>query len=148
MMGVIIAMSGSVFTVLFGWALDKYKRYSLSLKLMSFISTGLMAALLITSHNYGTLLLTGFLFGVFMIPFNPLGNSFAVEVTHPINPVLVNGLMLGNCYLWATLSTLFSSYFFSIGKSYITNICFVVVCVIGSISSLFVKEDLRRINAK
>ena len=134
-----MAMSGSVFTVIFGWSLDKYKRYSLSLKTMSFVSTGLMAALLITSHNYVTLLLTFFMFGMFIIPFNPLANSFAVEVTHPINPVLVNGCMLGNSYLWATLSTLLSSWFFNIGKSYITNICFVIVCVIGSISAIFVK---------
>jgi MFS family permease len=139
MVGVMIAISGSVFTVLFSWSLDKYKKYSLSLKVMSLVSAGLMGALLVTGRNYWTLLLTAFCFGVFSVPFNPLGNSFAAEITHPINPTLVNGLMLGSCYIWATLSTLMSSYFFSIGKSYITTICFTVACIIGTISSLFVR---------
>jgi MFS family permease len=140
--------SGSFFTVLFGWALDEYKKYSLSLRLMSFINTVLMATLLLSSHYYGLLQLTYFLFGVFMIPFNPLGNSFAIEVTHPIDPVVVNGLMLGASGLWATLAVFVSSHFLSIGESHITIILFAVVLFIGSISSLFVEEDLRRINAK
>jgi len=87
-------------------------------------------------------------FGLFMIPILPTSYALAIEVTHPLPPPLVNGMMTSIAYILALILTQTGSILGSIFTNTAYPILFTYV-FLGSVSvicSLFVQEDLRRSN--
>lgn len=87
-------------------------------------------------------------FGLFMIPILPTSYALAIEVTHPMPPPLVNGLMTSIAYLLALCLTQVGSVLGKVfvGTSYPMFMVYGCLAVTASIASLFAKEDLRRTN--
>jgi len=104
--------------------------------------------LLYSLESSFTLLLinTGAL-GFFLIPIIPTGFSLSAELTHPINPALVNGLLMGCGMIYATILT-FIGGSLAYEDSAAVICMFGASCIIAAIASLFIKEDLRRTNFK
>jgi hypothetical protein len=87
------------------------------------------------------------LLGFFLIPIIPIGYGFSVELTYPVSEALSNGLMVffsqivGTCI--TTLGTIIAN--FHPNRQYCT-ILFMTMMSIACVSSLFIEEDLRRVN--
>lgn len=108
MVGVIFVLFGVIASMITGVLLDKYKKYLLFLRLICFASTVFIGLLVFTIKasfflNTVTVALVGFT----MVPILPTGYSFAVELTHPTNPALVNGLMIGFGMVFAAVLSIF-----------------------------------------
>ena len=86
------------------------------------------------------------LVGAATVPIVPIGYSLGVELTYPINPAAANGFMISIGMVWAVILTLAGGPFAEYSPLGCMGIL-VFLSFVGSIISLFVKEDLRRTNA-
>lgn len=83
--------------------------------------------------------------GFFIVPIMPVAFSFAVELTYPVSEALSNGTMGLVSQVLGVLETLLVTKLAEVDP----DLCiymFLVMISIGCIASIFIKEDLRRIN--
>ena len=141
--------AGVIGSFLFSYILDKYQIY---IKTLRFICFGALLSCLCIAYTLpmkSTAILSAnlFMLGLFNLPVIPIGFSFCVELTYPLGEALSNGLMMLLAYICGTTLSLIGSIICE-GDNEI-NVVYMLSGVIslGCISSLFIKEDLRRINA-
>lgn len=106
-MGGVFILAGLISASVVGWALDKWKRYTLLFKLINWgacIFAGCM--LFCIKISFPVMLINIALLGAFVIPIVPVGYALGVELTYPINPALANGFMISIGMVWAVLLTL------------------------------------------
>lgn len=153
-MAIIFVLIGSASAVAVGVLLDRTKKYLWAIRAIP-ISGSLLflaAAVVIPTGNLAGSLVVVCLAGVATVPVIAVCFSLGTEVSHPVQPALVLGLMMSaaqlclfgmNYVFLALLST-------KNGKTARPIQCLLVMALlpfISSILSLFVKEDLRRLNA-
>ena len=129
--------------------LDKTQQYLRTLKIVcwgSFIMTGFIF-LSLPSHSVWLLDLNIAILGIFILPIIPVGFAFSVELTYPVSEAMSNGLMMFFSQLIGTGITFVAT---SVAgtqpqKQYCT-IMFITMMGLSAFSTLFIKEDLRRLN--
>ena len=87
-------MAGTISAICVGLILDKTRKYLLLLRIVCFVSCALTFCLVYTIKHFTLCVINLSLLGGFMIPVLVIGYSFAVELTHPVSPALVNGVMV------------------------------------------------------
>lgn len=94
--GMICILSGVVVSVPVGKFLDNTKKYLWTLRVLTFTSAVVFLNLLwvVPLHNDYIAGIALVMTGIATIPVTPLGFIFSIELTHPIQPVLVNGFLL------------------------------------------------------
>jgi len=94
--GGVFIISGVVASIIVGALLGKNRKFLRWLRLISFISAFALMALAKTAANRNLVPLTinTVVAGFFLIPIIPCGFAFSVELTHPVDPSLVNGIMM------------------------------------------------------
>lgn len=140
--------------VVVGIWLDKSKKYLLAIRTIPIAGTiiFLLAAVIIPIGNVGLCYIVIITGGCAVVPVIAVCFSLGTEVSHPVQPALVVGLMMG-----AAQVCLFGMNFVYLA---ILNdkpphtakpiICILVMNIFPFISiflAFFVKEDLRRLNA-
>ncbi len=84
------------------------------------------------------------LVGLTVLPIIPIGFAFSVEVTFPISEALSNGMMILVSQVFGTCLGIVASMLAKINPIY-TIWLYLGSCMIAAVSSLFVKEQLKRI---
>jgi len=148
-------VAGVISTLAFGIILDKTKRYLLTLRVITACSLlgSILAYYLLPLDSTSLTYLIITLFGVFLVPIMAVGFAFATELTHPIQPVLSNGIMLCFSNLAAWMLSFLLLYVLKTtpgdpqqgSKRAILIIAF--LCLIAVIATIFTEEELRRFNA-
>jgi len=89
--------SGIIGASLTGWFLDKtaaYKKLLLFLLSASLIIFGLLMHQIIATKSFGMILCYMVFLGIAMVSVLPASLGLGVELTFPLQPALVNGVML------------------------------------------------------
>jgi MFS family permease len=130
--------------LLSGFWLDKTHRYLCTLRTTVLASTVITGGLIfiVPKGNYVLCAIAISCSGFAIGPIMPVGFDFGVQLTHPIQPALVNGMLqmaeqISEFLLSTTLVGL---------SAYNPQWAFMTlfgVCVIASVTSMFVREDLR-----
>ena len=88
-------LAGTIGAIVVGLILDKTRKYLLLLRVVCWASCiGSFTLIYTMAASFILCLINLTLLGAFMIPVLVIGYSFAVELTHPISPALVNGFMI------------------------------------------------------
>lgn len=146
--GALCILTGVVASVPIGKYLDVTKNYVKTLRILAFTSCFVFfnifwVAPLKNDWICGALLVIA---GVATIPVTPLGFIFSIELTHPIQPVLVNGFLL----MCAQICSLVMSVVMSaiVGKHpWWVLIIFAVLMVVASFAAIMTKQELRLTSA-
>ena len=83
--------------------------------------------------------------GVVIVPIIPVGINFSAELTFPIEPTVVTGTLMMVGQLVGFVLAVVAGPLCSISKGYSIGL-FAVCAIIASVCSIFIEEDLRRIN--
>lgn len=150
----LFVLVGSVSAVVIGILLDKTKKYLLAIRFIPMAGTVIFVVgiFVIPTGNVAASLTVVCLGGIACVPIIAVCFSLGTEVSYPIQPALVLGLMMSS----AQLSLFIMNFVFLALLSdqdgheprpidcLIVLTCFPLVC---SFLSVLVKEDLRRLNA-
>ena len=144
-MGAILCVvCGVIASVLVGMFLDRTKKYLLTLRIEAWFAAicFLMTIWIIPLHTDPVTLIFLVLAGVAAVPVTPLGFVFSIELTHPAQPVLVNGLLLMSGQIGALCMSVDMSF---LAKSYPlwTLATYGLLCLAAAVASCFMKEELR-----
>ena len=149
-----------------GMILDKTSAYKRSIQvsiLGSMLNLCFMAFITLTYAPQALFLLTGLIMGLFGFAVMPAALGLGIELTFPLQPVFVNGVMflfieIGNCIVSFLFTAILdvdladyqeSSEALTQGLKKRVKICFIMIYVLVIISFscvYFVKEDLKRLN--
>jgi len=144
LIAIIQILTSLVTEIAAGFWLDKTKRYLCTLRTTVIASTIVTTALIfiVPIGNYLFCAVAISFCGFAIGPIMPVGYDFGVQLTHPIQPVLVNGMLqMAEQISEFVLSTALVA-LCSIDASY-ALMTLAGVCIIASIFTLFVREDLR-----
>jgi hypothetical protein len=138
-----------------GIILDKTKKYLLTLRVITGLSfVGSIAAYyLLPLENTLLAYVMITIFGGCLVPIMAVGFAFATELTHPVPPVLSNGIMLcfSNVASWmlsfTLLAVLKSTPLDKQQGSKYAILLIACLCLIAVIATVFIKEELKRLNA-
>ena len=146
--GIVFLFTGVIYSMIVGILLDKYKRFTLMLKICATGTTLTALPLLYTLQKliFGLALINIACLGFFILSIIPISYSLSVEVTHPTNPALVNGILISIAQIWASLGTIGLA---GLAPKHpqITVGIIMITGLIATIAACFVKEDLRRLRA-
>lgn len=151
MAGMVFVFCGTISVFIFGFYLDKTNKYLFGLRMISFSSTIAMGSsmLLIPTGNIWCAMFFTTIAGTCIIPIVPVCYALATEVTHPVQPAMVLGLLATFANLMLFVMDLVYISFLS-GNDPKPILCLAVMTInplLCIFLSIFVKEDLRRINA-
>ena len=87
---------GVVGSFVFGFLLDKYAKYKLTINVTSFTACGLIVLAFWTLQSGSVAIFSINLacIGFFVIPIIPCSYAFAVELTYPVPEAMSNGMMI------------------------------------------------------
>ncbi len=142
---------GVVGSFFFGIMLDKTAKYKRILNIITFLACLFIALAFWTLQSRIVALFSINLafIGFFVIPIIPCSYAFAVELTYPVPESMSNGMMIMVSQIYGTCLGALSSYISGINGTQGPLIAvgvFLTSCVIGAVCSIFVKEELRRLN--
>ena len=83
--------------------------------------------------------------GFFIVPIMPVAFSFAVELTFPVSEAMSNGTMGLFSQVLGVLETILATKLADEDPDMCIEM-FLVMIAIGCVASIFIREDLRRIN--
>jgi MFS family permease len=151
MAGMIFVACGTIAVFCFGIYLDRTNKYLFGLRMISVTSTISMASsmLLIPTGNIWCAIFFCAIAGSCIIPIVPVCFALATEVTHPVQPAMVLGLLANFANLMLFVMDLVYISFLSVNNPR-PILCLAVMTInplLCIFISMFVKEDLRRINA-
>ena len=147
--GAVFIISGLVGSFIISSLLDKYNTYLKALRTVCFGSLACGACLRLTFPlgppalvpvviNIGAV-------GVFIIPIIPVSYAFSVELTYPVSEAMSNGSMMLVSQLLSVFATIIATKLADHNPDYCLYM-FYSMFVVGSLATLFIKEDLRRLN--
>lgn len=151
LIGMFVVFFGAIGAVSAGKYLDKTNRYLFTMKCVCFIATvaAFSAIFLMPTGKDWAAVIFCFLFGVGLVPIMPVCFAFGTEVSHPLAPALVVGLMMSSAQI--VLFFLNSLYLSFLNKSNPRPVLCLIVMTINPVTafvlSFFVKEDLRRLSS-
>jgi len=82
--------------------------------------------------------------GFFLLPIIPVGYSFAIEMTFPVSEAMSNGIMMLFSQIIGSGVTVGATVLSGIDPLYCVDL-FLVLISISCMTSLFIREDLRRV---
>ena len=143
-LGIMVIISGASSAIFMGGYLDRSKKYVFSLRVICIMTSVVFLIFIFAIRiNFWLCFVLSIFVGMFMIPIIPTSYSLSVELTHPANPALVNGMMTSLGYVNATIMTLGGSWIAN--KSPTAMLCiFLGEAILAGVLSMCVKEDLRR----
>ena len=168
MFGMTSLLGGFLGVTVCGMILDKTNAYKRSIQVSivgCILNFGFLAFVTLTYAPQALFLLAGLITGFCAFAVLPAALGLGVELTFPLQPVLVNGVMflfieIANCIVsflcTAILNVDLADYQESSealieGRKKRGETCFILICVLVTISFscvYFVKEDLKRLNYK
>lgn len=94
----LVVFFGAIGAISAGKYLDKTNRYLFTMKLVCLMATvaALAGIFLVPSGKDWAAVLFCFLFGIGLVPVMPVCFAFGTEVSHPLAPALVVGLMMSS----------------------------------------------------
>lgn len=154
-LGGFFIVAGVISTLAMGIILDRTKKYLLTLRIItvcSFFGT-IVAYYLLPLENTLLAYFIITIFGFCLVPILAIGFAFATELTHPIPPVLSNGIMLCFSNVGAWMLSFLLLYVLKStpgdpkqgSERAILIIAF--FCLIAVIATIFIVEELKRLNA-
>ena len=143
-LGATFIFSGVVASIIIGYVLGKGREYLKWLRLISFISAATMFVGVIVTplYNMPLMILCKVLQGSFMIPIIPCGFAFAIELTHPNSPNLVNGIMMMMAQSFAFVLSILQTEVCNWNPN-VALMIFAALAGVAAMLSLFVEEDLK-----
>ena len=136
-----IGLAASVIASVF---LDKTKKYLITLKICCIITTLVfLSSLWVVPLDNNILALSMLILsGIAMVPVTPLGFAFSIELTHPTQPVLVNGFLLMcaqtmSFVMGVTITEL------ALRSPPIAFMTYTGLCALTVIASMLMKQELR-----
>jgi len=147
--GAVFVASGVVGAFVISTFLDKYNAYLKALRLVCFggLASGIIMKYTIAMGpeyfeyacvNIGVA-------GFFIVPIIPVSFGFAVELTYPVSEAMSNGTMGLVSQVLSVIVTIVATRLADNDPGYCIDL-FLVMIAIGCVASIFIKEDLRRIN--
>ncbi len=93
--GGIFVVTGVISSLIFGYLLDKYRKYLLTLRIISFGSLFVFGICYGTFQTFNIWIIgiNTMFAGVLIVPILPVGTAFAGEVTFPMQEAVVIGLL-------------------------------------------------------
>ncbi|TNV78446.1 hypothetical protein FGO68_gene3853 [Halteria grandinella] len=140
-------LCGILGAILGGLLTDKYRKFKLTLQLLSGM-TSLLTFLTLFSLPTASVPLLALnlgLVGLFSIPMNPLSFAFAVELTYPIPEAMSNGMMLLPSKIYGAVLGLVTAELCEVNPKWAIG-AFWVNTVVSAGASWFIREELRRLN--
>ena len=143
-----------------GIVLDKTQKYKMTINIISLCAVGCIALGLVTLPSGMSWLFSINLafIGFSVIPIIPIAYGFAVELTFPVPEAVSNGMMILPSQIYGAIMGLVAGLICESTKNEeppndqlgpkMAIILFGGSALIGAISSLFIKEDLRRLRPK
>lgn len=148
--GICYVVSGVIGSIIFSKIVDKHKCYLKMLKVLC-IGTIIAYSLQIipmTFKNIVFLCLNIGVSGFFLVPLTTLQLSFQAELSYPISDSLTLGIMFISCRIFQAVPTLIATYLIEEFKEPRAVIAlYSGIFIISFIILLFIKEDLRRLDA-
>jgi MFS family permease len=144
LLGVIQILTSVITSILAGCYLDKSRKYLLTLRTTIIASTVVTTLMifLIPIGNVPIVITIIAVFGLVGGPILPVGFDFSIQLTHPIQPALVNGMLQMFEQLCEFL--LSTSLVALAARDPQYALAFVaMLCLMAAIVSLFIKEELR-----
>lgn len=94
-LGVTVVLSGVISSLVVGALLDKYRKYLLIYRVVCFGSMLVWLACfgIFLTKNIWIVGATAIFIGGFLVPFLPVGTSFAGEITFPMQEAIIIGLL-------------------------------------------------------
>ena len=133
---------------MFSILLDKHHKYLLTLRIVCFGAFISSIMIIYTLPLQSTLWLSIniFFLGLFNLPVIPIGFTFCIELTYPLSEALSNGVMMLMAFICGSTLSFIGS--FIAEESEVIYVVYVLNGVIGlsCLATLFIKEDLRRLN--
>jgi len=144
--GTAYLLSGIVGAAIAGVILDKTKKYKLLLIISSAISgVGLLLfCLVLQTSNFAIVFISITVVGFGMLAILPIGFELACEITFPIGEAMSSGCLMTAGQILGIAMVFLIDHLVSIGSNTIANFLLVVLCFIGTITAMFIKEDLKR----
>lgn len=151
-LGIIFVTVGTIACFASGFALDRTNKFLFALR---FVCAGtlinLIAAIfLCMTKQFWALCLFAALAGFTIVPIVPVAFTFAGEVTYPLAPAMVIGLMTTVSNLTLFCIQFLYAYILSSGTATASYIVFGTMAfeaLVALICTIFVKEDLRRLSS-
>jgi sugar phosphate permease len=129
--------------------LDKSPKYLRTLRMICF-GTLIASTIFLFVLPKANLLLTVLniaILGIILLPIIPLCYSFSIELTFPVSEAMSNGVMMMFSQIVGSITTVLGTKLASYHpESEYTIIMFLGMMSVSCFTSLFIKEDLRRIN--
>ena len=147
--GALFVLVGTISTIIIGKYLDKSKRYLCVLRVIPFAGTcifGIGIFVIPLGYFWITMFIV-VLGGAACVPIIAVGYQFGTEVSHPTQPALVLGLMMSSAQ---TFLFGFNFLFLELLNHNQNVLCLIVMSLFPLVAiflSLFVKQDLRRLNS-
>lgn len=93
--GGIFVVTGVMSSLVFGFLLDKYRKYLLTLRIISFGSLFVFGICYGTFNTFNIWIIgvNTMLAGILIVPILPVGTAFAGELTFPMQEAVVIGLL-------------------------------------------------------
>lgn len=88
------------------------------------------------------ILVNTILLGIFLLPIIPIGLNFSQELTFPIEPSVINGLLMMSAYTCAFLFGLIGSLISTAGSVWVTFFLG-AFCSVSAIVSIFIDQELK-----
>jgi MFS family permease len=146
-------IAGVLSSLLFGVLLDKFRKYSLILKIICVGSCVVLSSfypIMLTGSKLFVFIIA-VVFGMILVPFLPVGTAYAGEITFPMQEAVIIGILQMTGQVGGLLFGFIGSVIFSIdaiSEYQQTEAClamFVLLAFIAALCSFFIKEDLKRL---
>ena len=126
--------------------IDKNKRFLFTYRVISVLGLCGAAGFLFSlpNKNIYVLLLNNVLFGAALVPVQPIGYSFSIELSHPVSEAMSNGVIMLCGQLVGFLITYIGTELTKHNAAYCIYL-FMGQAVFAIIINFFIVEDLRRV---
>ena len=148
--GVVFILFGVIGSFLMGYLLDKYQRFKLTVILCTSLSSLFIVAsfFTLTSGNTPIFSVNLAFLGFTIIPVIPTSFAFSVELTYPVSESISNGMMILVSQIFGTILGLIAAELSTEEGSLGAVALMLAFSLTGTLSSLFVVEDLRRLKSE
>ena len=148
--GAIYVAVGLIGAFFFSWVLDKKRKYILSLRAVVFGSVAAWSCgyKVLPQQDFKISAISFGICGFFTLSILPVGYSFGVELSHPVAQPMANGIMTLFMQTSSLIVSLVGGYLLDNYDAINTLTFFICLFSTAALLTLFVKEDLRRINAE
>ncbi|XP_044729455.1 uncharacterized MFS-type transporter C09D4.1-like [Chrysoperla carnea] len=144
--GVIWVVFGIFGCIVFGLILDKtkkFKKLSIIVNIMSII--GMLAfTFAVASENKLFVYLSAMVFGFFSSSYMVVGCETGVELTYPESEFNSSGLLFGASFITGGVFTLLLTFILETTSEFWSNICMVVLLIIGTVFTILTRNVRKR----